>query len=165
MKLKRTILTATLSLIFAFVFSQNEIKSDSLPSKNQKQEVKYKHSIGASLFMVSNFFPEPADYYLLTYGYQHTQKDRFFIEFNTWKFSEPLGTYDNSKELYPGYVREYGIGVGYQRFLWKGAFASAQGTPFLKQYFDEDNNKRAAIYLMSRIVNPQKYPQLEKWIE
>jgi hypothetical protein len=30
---------------------------------------------------------------------------------------------------------------------------------------DEDNNKRAAIYRMSRIVNPQKYPRLEKWIE
>ena len=82
---------------------------------------------------------DPADYYLLTYGYQLTPKDRIFAEFNTWKFNEPLGTYDNSEEFYPGFVREFGIGFGYQRFLWKGLFSTVQATPFLKNYYDEND--------------------------
>ena len=91
--------------------------------------------------MISNFFPDPADYYLLTYGYQPSEKNRFFAEFNTWKYEEPIGTYGDSEEYYPGYTRTYGIGIGYQRFHWKGVFTTVQATPFLKQYFDEENEK------------------------
>ena len=91
--------------------------------------------------MISNFFPESADYYLLTYGYQPTPKNRYFAEFNTWKYSEPIGTYGDSEENYPGYVRCYGLGFGYQRFHWKGIFTTVQATPFLKHYFDVENNK------------------------
>ncbi len=119
-------------MLTTMAFSQNQ---------TQAEEVNYKHSIGASLFMVLNFFPEPADYYLLTYGYQPTQKDRIFAEFNTWKYAEPIGTYENSEETYPGYVRCYGIGLGYQRFHWKGIFTTIQATPFLKQYYDLEKDK------------------------
>jgi hypothetical protein len=47
--------------------------------------------------LMLSIFSDPADYYLLTYGYQKTQKDRIFVEFNTWKYNEPLGIYGNSK--------------------------------------------------------------------
>ena len=117
-------LTVKLLIVFmlasTFVFGQNNSPTDTLSSQKEKHIIKHRHSVGASLFMLYNFFPDPADYYLLTYGYQLTQKDRIFVEFNTWKFAEPLGTYNNSEEKYPGYVREYGIGVGYQRFFGKG---------------------------------------------
>lgn len=106
-----------------------------------KEEVKYKHSIGASLWMIKNFFPESADYVLLTYGYQLTTKDRIFVEYNTWKYNEPLGTYGSSEEFYPGFIRTHGIGFGYQRYFWKGLFTTAQATPFYKQYFDEEKDE------------------------
>ncbi len=112
-----------------------------LLGQNQTQEPKYRHSIGSSLFMLGNFLPESPDYGLLTYGYRLTNKDRIYTEFNTWKYGEPLGTYTNSEEPYPGYVRAFGIGVGYQRFIWKGLFASATATPFLKLYHDQENEK------------------------
>jgi len=124
-----------------FVFSQNNSPSDSLSSQKEKDIIKNRHSIGASLFMMLNFFPEPADYYLLTYGYQLTRKDRIFAEFNTWKYNEPIGTYENSEESYPGSVRCFGVGIGYQRIHWKGIFTTIQATPFLKQYNDEDGKK------------------------
>lgn len=127
---KRTLLTAILTLTFVLTFGQNENKP-----------VEYKHSIGASFLMLSNFFPDPADYYLFTYGYQITRKDRIFVEFNTWKYDEPLGTYGDSEEFYPGYVRAFGIGAGYQRFFWKGLFSTIQATPFMKQYIDEEDQK------------------------
>lgn len=112
-------------------------------SQNQSHtnEVKYRHSIGASLWMLYNFSEESADYYLLTYGYQLTAKDRIFAEYNTWKYEEPMGTYGDSEEFYPGYVRTHGIGFGYQRFHWKGLFNTVQATPFYKQYFDESDEK------------------------
>ena len=107
----------------------------------QPDELAYRHSLGASLFMITNFMDDPADYYLLTYGYRLTQKDRIFVEYNTWKYNEPLGTYGDSEELYPGFIRTHGIGLGYQRFHWKGLFTTAQATSFLKHYYDEHDEK------------------------
>lgn len=103
--------------------------------------IKYKHSIGSSFFMLGNFLEDSPDYYLLTYGYQLTKKDRVFVEFNTWRYSEPLGTYGKSEEFYPGFVRASGLGAGYQRFLWKGLFSTVQATAFSKQYYDSNDDE------------------------
>lgn len=125
---------ATFMLVTTFSFGQNSSPTD-------KNTIGYKHSLGSSFFMLGNLLEDSPDYYLLTYGYQLTKKDRIFAEFNTWRYSEPLGTYGKSEEFYPGFVRAYGIGVGYQRFHWKGLFTTAQATPFLKQYHDINDNK------------------------
>ena len=109
--------------------------------KNNGEETEHRHSLGASLFMLYNFSDESADYYLLTYAYQLSKKDRIFAEYNTWKYEEPMGTYGDSDEFYPGYVRTHGIGFGYQRFHWKGLFTTVQATPFYKQYFDLEDEK------------------------
>jgi len=138
-KINVTILVIVLFTTLAF--SQNNTTTDSVTYKIEKKDIVHRHSIGASLWMLANFFPDPGDYYLLTYGYHLTPKDRVFVEFNTWKYSEPMGTYGNSEELYPGFVRTYGIGAGYQRFHWKGLFTAAEATPFIKQYYDKDDKK------------------------
>lgn len=121
-------------------FGQNGDDKNELPG-SVGNEVEYRHSIGASFFMLGNFLEDSPDYYLFTYGNRLNEKERIFVEFNTWKYAEPLGTYGNSEELYPGFVRAMGVGVGYQRFLWKGVFSTVQATPFLKQYYDSDKNK------------------------
>ena len=129
-----------LMLTVSGVFSQTTSSEESSASK-EESPVKYRHSIGSSLFMLGNLSSDSPDYYLLTYGYRLSQKNRVFAEFNTWKYSEPLGTYSKSEEHYPGYVRAFGIGLGYQRFHWKGLFTTIQGTSFVKQYFDINNDK------------------------
>lgn len=106
-----------------------------------EDEIKYRHSLGSSFFMLGNLLEDSPDYYLLTYGFLFTPKDRVFAEFNTWKYAEPLGTYGKSEEDYPGFVRASGIGIGYQRFYWKGVFSTVQATSFLKQYHDTDGAK------------------------
>ncbi len=138
---KRILTLFAVALSISLAFGHNNSTSDSLIEQKEKPVIKHKHSIGASLFMLYNFSEESADYYLFTYGYQLTEKDRVFAEFNTWKYPEPMGTYGSSEENYPGYVRTYGVGVGYQRYLWKGLFTSIQATPFLTQYFDENDKK------------------------
>jgi hypothetical protein len=77
----------------------------------------------------------------LNYGYRITQKDNIIFEAITWTYYEPLGTYGSSEEFYPGKVRAYGIGVGYQRFLWKNLFTTIEPTFFLQQFYDSDGNK------------------------
>ena len=141
MKSKRTLSALILVLSVTFAFGQNNSPSDSLSSQTDKHIVKYRHSIGSSLFMLYNFFPESADFYQLSYGYQLTQKDNIIVEAITWTYYEPLGTYGNSEEMYPGKVIAFGVGVGYQRFHWKGLFTSAVATPFLQQFYDEDGEK------------------------
>ncbi len=141
MKIKEIFTLSILAFFTMYAHGQKNNNAGSLPTERTAPSLTRKHSIGVSLLMVSNFFPESADYYLLTYGYQPSEKNRFFVEFNTWKYEEPLGTYGKSDVLYPGYTRATGIGAGYQRFHWKGIFTSVQATPFLKQYFNEENEK------------------------
>ncbi|WP_167608591.1 hypothetical protein [Maribellus sediminis] len=138
-KLQLTILVVAMSI--NVVMSQNTTQTAASSKENKKEDVQFKHSIGSSLFMLYNFTDESADYVLLTYGYQLSSKDRIFAEYNTWKYAEPMGTYGDSDESYPGYVRTHGIGIGYKRFIWKGLFATAEATNFYKQYFGENDNK------------------------
>jgi len=127
-------------LTVSYGFGQSNSSINSAPSQTASV-IKYRHTIGASFFMLGNFSSDSPDYYLLTYGYRLTKKDRFFVEFNTWKYSEPLGTYGKLDEHYPGYVRAFGIGIGYQRFHWKGLFTTIQATPFVKHYYNTNNDK------------------------
>jgi len=130
-----SIKTLVVLMLFANAsFGQNN-------STEESNTLKYRHSLGSSVFMLGNFLEDSPDYYLLTYGYRLTERDRVFVEFNTWKYAEPLGTYGKSEEFYPGFVRASGLGVGYQRFHWKGLFTTAQATAFSKQYHDMDDNK------------------------
>jgi len=110
---------------------------------NQDNDYK-KHFIGSSLFVLANFLPEPPLFYQLDYGYRFTTKDAIIVEALTWKYSAPIGipygpSFESPDESYPGYVRAYGIGLGYQRYLYKGFFSAVQATPFLQQFYDLEN--------------------------
>ena len=61
-----TLLVCAMSM--NMVFSQNSTQTDPGSAQTNSEEIKYRHSLGASLFMLSNFMEESADYYLLTYG-------------------------------------------------------------------------------------------------
>lgn len=72
------------------------------------------------------------------------------IKFATWRLFQPMGIQwwdglkdkiDSESEFYPGYVRETGLGISYQRMLWKGLFASVEVLPQYKTYLDEQQHK------------------------
>ena len=95
--------------------------------------------IETSLWMIANLFPDPADFYQLNVGYELDDRNIVFIGATTWKYEHPLGIpygsdFESDEEKYPGYIRAFGVGIGYQRFLWKGLYASAYATPFLQTY-------------------------------
>lgn len=74
------------------------------------------------------------------------------VKFATWRLFQPMGILwwdglldkvDSENEFYPGHVRETGLGISYQRMLWKGLFATVELLPQHKTYLDEDMSKIA----------------------
>ena len=72
------------------------------------------------------------------------------VKFATWRLFQPMGILwwqdlldkiESGSEYYDGYLRETGIGVSYQRMLWKGLFASIEVLPQIQTYTDLDGNK------------------------
>jgi hypothetical protein len=105
-----------------------------------------RHFIGSSLFMLANLFPNSASFYKLNYGYRITPKNVISVEAITWKYQAPLGipygpSYQKREEEYPGSVKSAGIGVAYQRFLWKKFYSALHATSFLQTYRNEKKEK------------------------
>ena len=105
-----------------------------------------RHLIGSSFFILGNLFPDPPSFYQLDYGYRLTQKDAVIIQAITWSYHAPLGipygpSFESDDESYPGSVRAYGVGMGYQRFLWKGFYSTVHATPFLQNFLDPGKEK------------------------
>jgi len=108
-------------------------------TENKKADLK-RHSVGSTFFLLGNI-RDSVRFMQLNYGYRLTPKDNLIVEAITWTYFEPLGTYGSSEDFYPGKVRAYGIGLGYQRFWWKNLFTTVEPTFFLQQFYDTDDTK------------------------
>jgi len=135
--MKKTILITVVVAIF----------STTAFNQTKKQEPTYKkHFLQSSLFMVANMLPDPAAFYQLNYGYRLTPKDALIVEAITWEYNEPLGipygpSYESEDERFPGYVKDFGIGLAYQRFLYKGLYSTIHAMPFIQQYYTPEKEK------------------------
>ena len=72
------------------------------------------------------------------------------VKFATWRLFQPMGItwwdgvvdkIESGTEYYDGYLRETGIGITYQRMLWKGLFVAVEVLPQIQTYTDLDGNK------------------------
>ena len=86
----------------------------------------------------------------LHFKYNLDSKNILGVKFATWRLFQPMGIQwwdgllekiDSKSEFYPGYLRETGLGISYQRMLWKGLFATVEVLPQLKTYLNENNSK------------------------
>lgn len=121
-----------------------------LSAQYAKKDSTYKkHFIGSTLFLLGNFSTTNSPgFFQLNAGYRITGKDVVSLEFITWKYAWPLGmnpffnsSYGKPEEEFPGYIREYGIALAYQRFFWKGLYAAMHVMPTLQVFKDESGNK------------------------
>lgn len=102
--------------------------------------------VGSTLFVVGNLAPiNPPEFGQLNLGYRITGKDVISLELITWKYAWPLGinpfynkAYGTPEEKFPGYVRDYGVGVAYQRYFWKGLYVAVHIMPALQTYTNEN---------------------------
>ncbi len=72
------------------------------------------------------------------------------VKFAHFRLFQPMGItwwdglldkIESGSEYYPGHVRTMGLGISYQRMLWKGLFATAEVLPQLQTYLDLEGNK------------------------
>ncbi len=138
--LKGTLVILFFTLFITLAFGKDYSWPGSESVNKKGEDLTRRHFIGSTLFLLGNV-RDSVNYLQVNYGYQLSQKEFITAEAITWTYYEPLGTYMNSKEYYPGKVRAYGIGLGYKRFLWKNLFATVEPTFFLQQYYDKDDKK------------------------
>ena len=129
-------------------------------SQTGRKVLEERYFLSTSLWSLSNLGKEPADFYELNFGYRLTEKENLIFNTTTWKYWEPLGIpYWNDKkynhtEDYPGIVRAYGVGIIYQRFLWKQFFGAAHVNTFLQNFYGEQGEKLQngfQLYLQFRL--------------
>jgi hypothetical protein len=105
--------------------------------------------VGSTLFLLGNLSSvNPPGFAQLNVGYRITGKDVLSLELITWKHAWPLGinpflnkSYGRPEEKFPGYIREYGIGLAYQRFFWKGLYVAVHATPMVQTFRNESGDK------------------------
>jgi hypothetical protein len=105
--------------------------------------------VGSTLFLLGNFAStNPPNFVQLNFGYRITGKDVVTIEPKTWKYAWPNGinplfskSYGKAEEKFPGYIREYGLSVAYQRFLWNGLYAELNVMPTWQTFVNDAGNK------------------------
>jgi len=137
--------TLMIALFTTMAFSQTLSKPARVTSKNTTPDFKF--SVGTTYLTFLNFGPELKNthHYEFHFGYKLTPKDKIGIKVATWKLFAPMGIqlwdplFQDESEFYPGKLLERGIGVTYQRILWKGLFAAAEIYPLWKTYLDENN--------------------------
>ncbi|WP_412476261.1 hypothetical protein [Flavobacterium sp. TBRC 19031] len=135
--------------VLYFVVILTAVCSVQVKAQYSNQDTSYKkYFIGSTLFMLANVFPDnnPPDMVYLNLGYRITGKDVISLEFKTWKYAWPIGipygsSYEAEGEGFPGYIREYGVSLNYQRFLWKGLFAQVDVMPAWQSFVNESGNK------------------------
>ncbi|MGV3604665.1 MAG: hypothetical protein ACO1N1_25800 [Dyadobacter fermentans] len=104
--------------------------------------------IGSTLFMIANVVPDnnPPQMIYLNLGYRITGRDVVSLEFKTWKYGWPIGipygkSFEAEGEGFPGYIREHGVSLNYQRFLWKGLFAQVDVMPAFQSFVNREGKK------------------------
>lgn len=121
-----------------------------LTAQYAKTDSTYKRRfIGSTLFLLGNLAPtNPPDFVQLNLGYRITGRDVITLEPKTWKYAWPNGinpffskSYGKEEEKFPGYVREFGLAVSYQRFFWKGLYAELNVMPTLQKFVDNNGKK------------------------
>lgn len=141
--MKKKILWFGLALVLASNLQVN--------AQYDKQDSTYKRwFVGSSLFVLLGNLDtkNPPNFAQLNIGYRITGKDVVTLEPKTWKYAWPNGihpffsdSYKKPEEQFPGYVREVGVSVAYQRFLLKGLYAELNVMPTWQKFVNNDGQK------------------------
>jgi hypothetical protein len=138
--------TLMIAMLTSHALSQNLPKAGSGTIK--KTMSGYNCSVSTTYLTFANFGREETNthHYEFHFGYKITPKDKIGIKIATWSLFAPMGIpwgpyLMKESESYPGRIRESGIGITYQRIMWKGLFTSIEILPLKKTYLDENKKK------------------------
>jgi hypothetical protein len=138
--------TVIIAMFTTLAFSQNPTQKSR--GTNKGTVPYHKFSVSTTYLTFVNFGPEETNTYMCEFhlGYKITPKDRIEIKVASWSLFEPMaipwGPHKmQESEAYPGRLEENGIGITYQRLLWKGLFTQIEILPLWKTYLDENKKK------------------------
>lgn len=134
--------------VSAIIFTLLLVSSIQLKAQYAKEDTTYKKCfVGSTLFMLGNLAPKnKPDFVQLNFGYRIRGKDVVSLELKTWKYAWSLGipwgkSFEAQAEKFPGYIREYGFALAYQRFWWKGSYTGIHVMNAWQTFIDNDGNK------------------------
>ena len=148
----KNLLVIILTFIALSTFAQNT------PKLNVGSEVDHKYRISLPGIILPQFVTKGwndrtnTQHIELHFKRNLDDKNIIGVKFATWRLFQPMGIVwwdglldklETKTEFYPGHVRETGLGVSYQRMLWKGLFATVEVLPQFKTYLDENQSKVA----------------------
>lgn len=120
----------------------------SVNAQYHQQDSSYKkYFVGSTLFVLGNLAPtNRPDFVQLNLGYRLTGQDAISLELKTWKYAWSLGipygeSYEAPEEEFPGYIREYGFALAYQRFWWKGLYTGVHVMSAWQSFVDDNGVK------------------------
>jgi hypothetical protein len=135
-----------IAMFTTLAFSQNLPKTARGTIKDTVPH--HKLSVSTTWLTFGNFGPEETNVHMYEFqvGYKITPKDKIGIKVATWSLFEPMaipwGPYKmKESESYTGRLRESGIGLTYQRIVWRGLFTSIEILPLKKTYLDKNKKK------------------------
>jgi hypothetical protein len=133
---------STITVAFMVMFSLQ------LRAQYAKHDTVYKKCfVGSSFFILGNLDTKnKPDFVQLNFGYRLSGKDVISLELKTWKYAWPLGipfgnTFEAPDLKFPGYIREYGFALAYQRFWWKGLYTGIHVMSAWQSFVNVDGNK------------------------
>jgi len=133
------------------VFAIISIANTSLHAQYAKNDSTYKKCfVGSTLAMLGNLLPEnKPDFVQLNLGYRLTGTDVVSIELKTWKYQWSLGipygeSFEAPAEKFPGYIREFGVALAYQKYMWKGLYAGVHVMNAWQKFANEQGKKVGA---------------------
>ena len=106
--------------------------------------------------MLANFNladDNPPNFVQINLGWRPTERDSLSIEAKTWRYLRPLGipygpSLSDPDENYPGFIRDFGLALTYQRFLWEGAYVALHTMHALQEYHNEDDDVFQRGYML-----------------
>jgi hypothetical protein len=133
MIIKRISTSFLIAMFVSQAFCQNSEQSLRVSHRDSVSD--YKFWVSTPWLSFANFGEEKTNthHYELHFKYNLDSKNILGVKFATWRLFQPMGILwwdgllekiDSQSEFYPGYLRETGLGVSYQRILWKGLFAT-----------------------------------------
>jgi hypothetical protein len=108
-------------------------------------------SVGTSVWMLANAFPDSPQFYYLEVDRSLDERDALVVEAATWTYHAPIGiphwSSGDTSDEYPGFVRSIGLAFGWRRTLYRGLNASVRSFHFLQLYQEDERPRKTGYQL------------------
>lgn len=105
-----------------------------------------RYFIGSTFALLGNLDRKASpDFVQLNFGYRLTPQDAISVELKTWKYEWSLGipwsNFQAPEEKFLGHIREFGIALAYQRFIYKGLYTAVHVMSAKQAFVNSDKLK------------------------